>query len=190
MGDVAWLDPDEQRTWRGLLAAQARLRARLEDELVRAHGISLGDYAVLVNLSETPGRSMRMAELASRLALSPSGLTRRIDGLVRQAMVARQACPSDGRGSLAVLTDIGLARLADAAATHVAGVRRYLIDPLAGPALAALAAGIAAVEEALDGGGIAADPDQGPDQRAPGPVTTSPPRSIQPFVPPATETAR
>jgi DNA-binding MarR family transcriptional regulator len=152
MADVRWLAEDEQRVWRSLLAVHSRLLSRLDEELTATHALSLGEFEVLVHLSEAPGRSMRMAELASRLALSPSGLTRRVDGLVRAGMVARQACPSDGRGSFAVLTDDGLARLAEAAATHVAGVRRYLVDALSGDAFAGLAAGLADIERALDEG--------------------------------------
>ena len=150
MGDLRWLDDDEQRVWRKLLAVRARLQDRLDEELIATHGLNLGDYEVLVNLSEAPGASMRMAELAARLELSPSGLTRRIDGLVGEGMVARRPCPSDGRGSLAVLTEVGMARLEMAAATHAAGVRRYLMDPLGRPALARLATGLDDIERALD----------------------------------------
>ncbi|HWG72600.1 MAG TPA: MarR family transcriptional regulator [Acidimicrobiales bacterium] len=196
MPEVCWLDDEEQRVWRGLLGVRGRLQGRLDEELVAAHGVNLGDYEVLVNLSEAPGRSMRMAELASRLALSPSGLTRRIDGLVRDGLVARRACPSDRRGSLAVLTEEGLERLESAAVTHVAGVRRYLIDPLGASRLAGLFSGLAQIEGALDGADVKVTrlKPAGPNGRRscqPGsvPVAKSPPRSIQPFVPPATETA-
>ncbi|MGH9076459.1 MAG: MarR family winged helix-turn-helix transcriptional regulator [Acidimicrobiales bacterium] len=147
-----WLDQEEQSLWRALVAVHAHLLARLDEELVAAGGVSLGEFEVMVNLSEAPGRSLRMAELATRLALSPSGLTRRVDGLVRQRMVERRACPSDARGSLAVLTDEGMAQLAVAAPAHVVGVRRYLIDPLPGPARAGLAAGLARIQLALDAG--------------------------------------
>jgi DNA-binding MarR family transcriptional regulator len=104
---------------------------------------------VLVNLSEAPERSLRMAELAERLRLSPSGLTRRLDGLVRDGMVERRKCPSDGRGSLARLTDDGMAWLEAAAPTHVAGVRRYFVDPLDGAQRQALAESLAVIEAAL-----------------------------------------
>lgn len=182
MAVVQWLSDEEQRVWRQLLSVHARLLARLDEELNAAQGMSLGDYEVLVHLSEAPGRALRMAELANLLSLSPSGLTRRVDGLVRAGLVMRRPCPSDGRGSLAVLTDAGWERVASAAATHVAGVRTYLFDPLAGPALDALAKGLAGIEDALAGGHPGG-------QRGDIPVATSPPRSTQPFVPPATETA-
>jgi DNA-binding MarR family transcriptional regulator len=161
----AWLSDSEQRVWRRLLAAECRLRERLDRELQEAHGLSFGDYEVLVHLSEAEGASLRMSDLAERLLLSRSGLTRRVDGLVRAGWVERKACPDDGRGSLAVLTGAGLVQLEAAAPTHVRGVRRYLVDPLAESggweglerglssveqALASVEQALASVEQALD----------------------------------------
>jgi DNA-binding MarR family transcriptional regulator len=146
----AWLTEYEQGLWRRLLAAECRLREKLDHELQESHGLTIGDYDVLVHLSEAEGGSLRMSELAERLLLSRSGLTRRVDGLVRAGWVERKACPDDGRGSLAVLTRTGLDLLRSAAPTHVSGVRRYLIDPLADIAgLGGLDRGLAAVEDAL-----------------------------------------
>ena len=147
----AWLNDSEQGAWRRLLAVQCRMRERLDRELQESHGLSLGDYDVLVHLSEAGGRSLRMSELAERLLLSRSGLTRRVDGLVRAGWVERKACPDDGRGSMAVLSDAGSELLREAAPTHVRGVRRYLIDPLGDTGgLEALDPGLSAVEKALD----------------------------------------
>jgi DNA-binding MarR family transcriptional regulator len=146
----AWLDDDQQRVWRNLLAVHARVVDRLDDELQVAHGLALADYDVLVQLSEAPESSLRMSDLATRLQLSPSGLTRRVDSLSRRDLVVRRACSSDGRGSFAVLTPAGRALLEEAAPTHVAGVRTYVIDTLPGPSLERLAAGLAAIEAALD----------------------------------------
>ena len=127
---VRWLDQLEMEAWLGLLQFHAALMAKLDDELVDAHGISLPDYEVLAFLSEAPNRSLRMTELAQRLRLSPSGLTRRLDGLVRAGYVRRESCPSDRRGTLAVLTDEGFAVLERAAPCHVASVRKHFIDRL------------------------------------------------------------
>jgi DNA-binding MarR family transcriptional regulator len=144
-----WLDATEQQLWRAWIRAQTRMVTRLDYELQAAHGVSFADYEVLVNLSEAPERSLRMAELAERLRLSPSGLTRRLDGLVRDGMVERRKCPSDGRGSLAMLTDKGMACLEAAAPTHVAGVRRYFVDPLSPAQQLALAESLSVIEDAL-----------------------------------------
>ncbi len=112
---VDWLDDEEMRAWRGLVEVFADVHAALEAELVEGFGISEGDYGVLVNLSEAPGRRLRMCDLAARLHLSPSGLTRRLDGLVREGLVAREPSADDRRVTLAVLTDAGMARLEAAA---------------------------------------------------------------------------
>ena len=104
--------------------------AELDAELEAAHGMSLGEYAVLVELSEAPEQRLRMTDLAGRLHLSPSGLTSRFDRLGRQGLVTREACPTDRRAVYAGLTPAGLQRLEDAAPDHVAGVRRLLIDRL------------------------------------------------------------
>jgi DNA-binding MarR family transcriptional regulator len=148
---TSWLDSEEQQIWRLLLRVHARLITRLDADLEQAHGIGLADYDVLVQLSEAPDGSLRMAELAGRLQLSPSGLTRRIDSMVRRGLVAREPCRSDGRGSFAVLTAKGLSVVQEAAPTHVAGVRRYLFDTLERSSLARLADGLADVDAGLDG---------------------------------------
>jgi DNA-binding MarR family transcriptional regulator len=143
-----WLTDTEQQIWRRLLAVECRLRERLDQDLRTSHGLSLNDYEVLVHLSEAPDRSLRMSDLAEQLLISRSGLTRRVDGLVRDGWVIRRACPKDGRGSLAELTPAGLELLKESAPTHVAGVRRYLIDALGD--LEGLARGLAEVEAALE----------------------------------------
>jgi DNA-binding MarR family transcriptional regulator len=144
------LDDSEQQVWRSLLAIQRRLEERLDQDLRAAHGLSLNDYEVLVHLSEAPQLALRMSELADRLLLSRSGLTRRIDGLVRGGMVERRVCPSDGRGLLAQLTPAGAERLHQAAPTHVRGVRQYLIDVIGSERLEAVAAGVRQIDGALD----------------------------------------
>ncbi len=143
---VRWLDETELQAWRALISTTTGLMATLDNELQAAHGLSVGDYEVLVILSEAPDHAMRMSDLASRLRLSPSGATRRIDGLVRSGFVERQQCPSDRRGSYGVLTEAGQRKLEAAAPTHVEGVRRHFIDRLSDRQLANLAAALAHVE--------------------------------------------
>jgi DNA-binding MarR family transcriptional regulator len=89
-----------------------------------------------------------MSDLAERLLISRSGLTRRVDAMERRGLVERRRCPADGRGAMAQLTPAGTELLSHAAPTHVAGVRRYLIDALGD--LNGLAAGLARIERALD----------------------------------------
>jgi DNA-binding MarR family transcriptional regulator len=124
-----WLNESEMRAWRAFIETVGDLTTALEHDLV-PHGVTMGDYQVLVYLDEAEGRSMRMCDLAARLQLSPSGLTRRLDGLVRQGLVERVNSTEDRRVMLATLTPAGLARLVEAAPTHVESVRRHLIDRL------------------------------------------------------------
>src|SRR5690349_13007059 len=125
-----WLDDEEMKAWRGLVDVFADVEASLGAELVEHHGISNGDYAVLVSLSEADDHRRRMCDLASALHLSPSGLTRRLDGLVKKGFVTREPLPDDRRVTMAALTNRGMAKLERAAPLHVDGVRRHLLDHL------------------------------------------------------------
>jgi DNA-binding MarR family transcriptional regulator len=112
--------------------------------------MSVTDYGVLVQLSEEEGGRLRMSELADRLLLSPSGLTRRLDGLVSAGLVERTRCPTDRRGAYAVLTPAGWARLRSAAPDHVEQVRRHFVDRLSREQLAVLADALEEVSSGVD----------------------------------------
>ena len=130
--DVATARPLNGRelfAWRAFVETISDLESALEGDLTPT-GLTLGDYQVLVFLSEAEEQSMRMCDLASNLQLSPSGLTRRLDGLVRHGLVDRQPSVADRRVMLAVLTDGGAAKLADAYPVHLASVRHRIIDQL------------------------------------------------------------
>ena len=132
--------------WQRLVASTTALLAVLDNELQAEHGLSLGDYEVLAFLSDAPGHAIRMSELADRLHLSPSGITRRVDGLVRGGLVERQRCPNDRRGANAVLTPVGAKTLKAAAPTHLRGVREYFIDRLEPAELDTLAELLTAID--------------------------------------------
>ena len=132
-GDTTpWLDRQQQHAWRAYLVGTTLLTDRLDRDLREQHNISLPEYEILVRLSETAGRRMRMASLADSLSHSRSRVTHTVTRLERAGIVERVSCTSDGRGVEAVLTDKGYALLEDAAPTHVRGVRRHLVD-LASP---------------------------------------------------------
>ncbi|HVM26248.1 MAG TPA: MarR family transcriptional regulator [Mycobacteriales bacterium] len=122
MEQPAGLTAAQSRAWRRFLRAHAGVVAQLERDLQSAHDLPLAHYDVLVQLSEAPGRALRMTDLAQSVLLSRSGLTRLVDRLERDGLVRREACPSDLRGTLAVLTDAGAERLREAWPTHLAGV--------------------------------------------------------------------
>ena len=125
--------------WRILLTAHSKLMARLDTALLDSQGLSLPDYEVLVHLSEAPDGRLRMADLAERINLSPSGLTRRLDGLVKLNWVERVRCTEDRRGMYAVLLSEGRTHLEKAAPDHVEQVRHFFIDLLSRRQLADLA---------------------------------------------------
>jgi DNA-binding MarR family transcriptional regulator len=144
---TTWLSDEEMAAWRGMVEVHASVMAELEAELLSDHGLSSGDYGVLVALSEAPDERLRMCDLALRLHLSPSGLTRRIDGMVKAGLVARMPSPDDRRVMLSVLTDEGRGRLERAAPDHVAGVRRTFLDHLDKAQIRNLGEAFAAVTE-------------------------------------------
>ena len=125
-----WLDVDEQKAWRAWLYSAQLLMDRLDRELTRETGISHAYYEILVALSETPGRKLRMSELADRCLSSRSRLSHAVSRLEERGWVGRELCPDDGRGQLAVLTDNGFAALEAAAPIHVESVRTHLFDQL------------------------------------------------------------
>ena len=123
-----WLDSDQQASWRAFLSGTTRLFERLEGDLREQCGLSLPEYEILVRLSDAPARRLRMAELAESLAHSRSRVTHTVARLERHGAVTRTACPTDGRGVVAELSDEGWELLVAAAPVHVAGVRAYLVD--------------------------------------------------------------
>ena len=128
--EADWLEPEEMRAWRTYIEASHRLVGVLNRSLQARHGMSMDDYRILVFLSEAPGRSLRMSDIADGIVASRSKLTHQIRRLEVAGMVLRSGCPSDKRGVLAKLTDEGLRRLEKAAPDHVADVRRFMIDAL------------------------------------------------------------
>jgi DNA-binding MarR family transcriptional regulator len=151
VSDTRWLNEDEQRTWRAYLAATQQLQEQLDRELQRDSGVPLAYYQILAMLSEAPGRSLRMSELAVLTWYSRSRLSHAVDRLEEQGWVERRRCPGDRRGAFAVLTDDGFAVLVAAAPNHVAGVRRHLFDRLTPAQLAQLEAICTIIADGLPG---------------------------------------
>ena len=134
------LEPRELAAWRGLLRVHAALVKALDAELVAEHDLPLSSYEVLITLQASPGRRCRMAELADRVLLSRSGMTRLVDRLAREGLLERDTCTSDGRGCFAVLTPAGEELLARARPTHLHGVRQRFLRHFADEELGAMAA--------------------------------------------------
>jgi DNA-binding MarR family transcriptional regulator len=124
------LSAEQMAAWRAFLRAHAVVTRRLEADLVAEHQLPLASYDVLVQLVESPDQRLRMTELAQRVLLSRSGLTRLVDRLESEGLVRREACTSDARGLFAVLTPDGRDRLRAATATHLRGVADYAVGRL------------------------------------------------------------
>jgi DNA-binding MarR family transcriptional regulator len=137
-GEPRWLDAEEQKAWRAWLYSSLLLHDRLDRDLSHEAGISHPYYEILVQLSEAPGRMLRMSQLAERSLSSRSRLSHAVSRLEERGWVRRQVCEDDGRGQLAVLTDEGFAALAAAAPVHVESVRQHLFDQLSEEQVAAL----------------------------------------------------
>jgi len=130
VAQTRWLTDDEQHTWRAFLEATRRLDEQLDRELQHEAGMPLAYYTILAMLSEAPGRTLRMSELARITWSSRSRLSHAVDRLEEKGWVTRISCPSDKRGAFAFLTDAGFAVLEVAAPGHVEGVRRHMFDQL------------------------------------------------------------
>ena len=138
-------DREELRAWRTFLRAHAAATRVLEAELESAEGLPLASYDVLVQLAEAPESALRMSDLAAAVLLSRSGLTRLVDRLAADGLVERRACPSDARGTLAVLTTAGRDRLRAASPTHLRGVHEHFTSKFSDSELETLATLLARV---------------------------------------------
>jgi DNA-binding MarR family transcriptional regulator len=131
VGNVThWLSQKEQESWRAWLDMTRLLPDRLSRELSAKHGLSGADYEILVQLSENPDRRIRMSDLADRTLSSRSRLTHQFDRLAKHGFVTREPCTDDGRGSWAVLTQLGWEKIQGVAPVHVATVREHFVDLL------------------------------------------------------------
>lgn len=125
-----WLTSGEQEAWRTYLYATSLLTERFGDALQSDPevGLTMGEYEILVRLSEAEGRFLRMSELADKVVHSRSRLTHTISRMEKRGLVERLRSTDDGRGRQAQLTDAGVELLERAAPTHVRSVRELLLD--------------------------------------------------------------
>jgi DNA-binding MarR family transcriptional regulator len=109
--------------WIRLLRGHAAARRTLDSELQAAHGLTVVGYEALLLLSNAEAQAMRRVDLARGLGVTPSGVTRLLDGLERDGLVAKRTCDTDARVTYAVLTEAGAERLERASCSHVGSVR-------------------------------------------------------------------
>ena len=125
-----WLSETEMQAWLRVLRLVMLLPGSLDRQLRRDAGLTHASYMILATLSDAPGTSMRMTELARRTATSQSRLSHAVAALEQRGWVARRPCPQDRRGQIASLTDAGRQALERTAPGHVAQVRATVLDPL------------------------------------------------------------
>lgn len=128
-------DPAAVEVWGRLLRGHAGIARELTASLQAEHGLTINDYEALLLLSKAEHNALRRIDLASKLVLTASGVTRLLDGLERAGWVGKQECESDARVTYAVLTVAGRAKLEEAACSHVRHIRalleeRYSCDEL------------------------------------------------------------
>ncbi|QIQ02647.1 MarR family winged helix-turn-helix transcriptional regulator [Streptomyces liangshanensis] len=148
--ETRWLTEAEQCAWRTHLDVNRLLTHQLEKDL-QPFGLTLNDYEILVNLSESAERRMRMSDLAAATLQSKSRLSHQITRMETAGLVRRENCESDRRGLFAVLTDAGMETMQKVAPFHVDSVRKHFIDLLSTEALADLSASLTPVAERLRG---------------------------------------
>lgn len=127
---MARLEGAETRAWRAFLSTHTKILPTLDAELAREMGLNLSQYEVLLWLNDAEGNCLRMSELAAKVVLSPSGLTRAVDQLERRGFVERRVSDSDRRAYLATLTELGKAQLRRASDTHIRGIREHFTSKL------------------------------------------------------------
>jgi len=147
---VKRLNPDEEALWRALMRIVLTLPRQLDSDLVRSTGLGASEYKVLMNLSEAPDRTLRMAVLANAAGLSPSRTTRVVDSLESRGLVTKRSSSEDRRSFLARLTPKGLTRLKSAWPTHLESARRRVFDHIDGTAVPQIAQALRGVAARLD----------------------------------------
>jgi DNA-binding MarR family transcriptional regulator len=135
--DEAVLDRRGLAAWGALLEAHATLMRQLQTDLVNKTGLDLNDFDVISQLARAGG-GLRMTELAARAFSSRSGLTRRIDRLVKEGLVSRSTADGDARGVVVTLTDAGAARVSETVPVHLRAVAELFMAKLDNHELAVL----------------------------------------------------
>jgi DNA-binding MarR family transcriptional regulator len=128
-----------------LVYAYATVVPKLDQELERDHGLSFNQFEVLSFVARAGKRGLRMSDLASRVILSPSGVTRSVDQLERRGLITRCVFEGDRRGQLATITPEGRTLLRKATDGHVQGLRKHFVNHLSRTELEHLASGLQAV---------------------------------------------
>ena len=143
-----WLNDDEQRLWRLMVAASAKLSRAVDETLSAESALSAAEYAVMVTLSEAPQMSLRMHELCTSLDWDRSRLSHQVTRMAKRGLVEKEPCLNDARGVVVTLTDHGVERLEAAVPGHVETVRSLVFDTTEGSDLQTVASFLEAIVDA------------------------------------------
>jgi len=146
------------RAWTRLLRAHASTTRLLNAELQAEHGLSLNGYEALYVLAHAEGRRLKRIELSRRLLLTPSGVTRLLEGLERAGLVERVSCATDLRVAYAELTDAGAEKLEAASCGHVGSIRSLLEEHLSEGEIEELSETLGKLPGVAEGGDTCAAP--------------------------------
>lgn len=130
--------PQQFGAWVSFLRAHAAITRELSAQLQREHCLTLNDYEVLLHLRHADSGMLRRVDLAQRILLTASGITRLLEGLERSGLVSKETCASDARVSYAKLTEAGAAKLEVAAVTHRRGIDELFLGRYSNSELATL----------------------------------------------------
>jgi DNA-binding MarR family transcriptional regulator len=130
MDQPRWLSDDQQQTWRQFVEVLVKVPAALETQLQRDAGLTHMGYIVLSTLSERPDRRLAMSRLAKKVSASLSRLSHVVARLEGHGWVRRERDPGDGRVQIAVLTDLGYAKVVESAPGHAEAVQKLVFDRL------------------------------------------------------------
>ncbi|SEQ97839.1 DNA-binding transcriptional regulator, MarR family [Lentzea albida] len=135
-----WLEPEQQQAWRAYVRMQGELNAHLSRQMSVDSDISMADFAVLVQLTDTREERVRVLELARSLHWEKSRISHHVARMEKRGLVRRESCGSDGRGSFVVLTDQGRSAIEAAAPAHAEMVHKLVFDQLTASEVTALQA--------------------------------------------------
>jgi len=123
-----WPLKDQLRIWRDYIETSEFLRSRLASRLQSDSGLSAGDYAVMLALSEAPGRRLRPSELAMLVGWNRSRLSHHLGRMENRGLIRRESCPEDSRGAFVCLTEGGFDAFRYSSRPHLEAVRELFVD--------------------------------------------------------------
>lgn len=144
--------------WARLLRGHAAARRALSTQLEAEHGLTINGYEALLDLAHAEDCRLKRVELARRLVLTASGVTRLLDGLEEDGYVERDSCATDRRVTYAVLTDDGRKKLEEASESHLSAVRDFFEERFSDAELDQLAELLGRLPGAAEARGVDCSP--------------------------------